>query len=74
MSLRSYTVAMSTPLGRKLKQVREAKGLTQTALAKKAGVSRAYVFRIEAGGADPTVGILRKLAKALRVRPATLLE
>jgi XRE family transcriptional regulator, regulator of sulfur utilization len=58
----------------KLKQVRETKGLTQTALAKKAGVSRAYVFRLEAGGADPTVGLLQRLAKALSVPVTALLE
>jgi transcriptional regulator with XRE-family HTH domain len=67
---------MPTPrrIGRTLKQVRQAKGLTQTALAKKAGVSRAYVFRLEAGGADPTVGLLQRLAKALGVPVTALLE
>jgi transcriptional regulator with XRE-family HTH domain len=67
---------MPTPrqIGRTLKQVREAKGLTQTELAKKAGVSRAYVFRLEAGGADPTVGLLQRLAKALGVPLTRLLD
>ena len=44
------------------------------ALAKKAGVSRAYVFRLEAGGADPSVGIVQKLAKALGVPITALLS
>jgi transcriptional regulator with XRE-family HTH domain len=61
-------------LGKALKRARLATGLTQTELATKAGVSRAYVFRLEAGGADPTTGILRKLAKALKVAPETLLD
>ena len=39
-----------------LKKLREARGLSQTELATKARVSRAYVFRLEAGGSDPTVG------------------
>ena len=50
-----------------MKQAREVTGLSQTELAKKARVSRAYVFRLEAGGADPTVGLLQRLAKALGV-------
>ena len=67
---------MPTPrqIGKTLKQVRAAKRLTQTELATKAGVSRAYVFRLEAGGADPTLGILQKLAKALGVPVSRLLE
>jgi transcriptional regulator with XRE-family HTH domain len=58
----------------KLKKIREAKGLSQTELAKKARVSRAYVFRLEAGGSDPTVGLLQRLAKALGVPVTVLLE
>jgi XRE family transcriptional regulator, regulator of sulfur utilization len=64
----------SRRIGRKLKQARQATGLSQTELATKAGVSRAYVFRLEAGGADPTVGILQKLAKALGVPVTDLLS
>jgi putative transcriptional regulator len=61
-------------MGMKLKKIRVAKGLNQTELAKKARVSRAYVFRLEAGGSDPTVGVLQRLAKALGVPVAALLE
>jgi transcriptional regulator with XRE-family HTH domain len=66
---------MGTPrqIGMKLKKTREAKGLSQSELAKKARVSRAYVFRLEAGGSDPTVGVLRRLAKALGVPVTDLL-
>jgi transcriptional regulator with XRE-family HTH domain len=58
----------------KLKRIREVNGLSQTELVKKARVSRAYVFRLEAGGSDPTVGVLQRLAKALGVPVAALLE
>ena len=61
-------------IGMQLKQIRKAKGLSQTALARKARVSRAYVFRLEAGGSDPTVGVLQRLAKALGVPVTKLLE
>jgi transcriptional regulator with XRE-family HTH domain len=67
---------MPTPrqIGMKLKRIRETQGLSQTALARKARVSRAYVFRLEAGGSDSTVGVLQRLAKALGVPVTALLE
>jgi transcriptional regulator with XRE-family HTH domain len=61
-------------IGMKLKKIREAKRLSQTELARKARVSRAYVFRLEAGGSDPTVGVLQRLAKALGVPVTALLQ
>ena len=59
-----------------LKRLREAKGLSQEALAKKCRpqTTREYVNRLEAGKYDPTVGMLKRLAKALGVPPAELLE
>jgi transcriptional regulator with XRE-family HTH domain len=58
----------------KLKRARKAKGLSQYALAKAAGVSREYLRKLEAGGSDPTVGMLTRLAKALGVSLMELLE
>lgn len=58
----------------RLRQIRERSGLTQEALAKKAGVSRAYLSRLEMGRHDPPLSRLRKLAKALGVKVADLLE
>lgn len=58
----------------RLKRLRERKGLTQEALAMKAGVSRAYLSRLEMGRHDPPLSQLRKLAKALRVKVAALVE
>jgi len=57
-----------------LKLFRERRGLTQEALAKKAGISRAYLARLEMGRHDPPLSRLRKLAKALGVRVGKLLE
>jgi transcriptional regulator with XRE-family HTH domain len=61
-------------IGMKIKRLREARGLSQYALAKKAKISREYVNKLEAGRYDPTVGVLQRLAKALRVPVAQLLE
>jgi len=58
----------------KLKRMREAKGLTQAALAKRAKVTREYVNKLEAGRHDPTVAVLQRLATVLGVPVAKLLE
>jgi transcriptional regulator with XRE-family HTH domain len=58
----------------KLKKFREAKDMSQAALAKKAGITREYVNKLEAGRYDPTVGVLQRLARALRVPVTELLE
>jgi XRE family transcriptional regulator, regulator of sulfur utilization len=61
-------------IGRTLKRLRMARGLTRYALAKQAGISREYVTKLEAGRSDPTVGMLGKLAKVLDVPVARFLE
>ena len=61
-------------VGKNLRRLRKAAGLTFEALARKAGLSLGYVQRLEAGQHDPPVSTLRKLAKALRVKVGRLLE
>ena len=58
----------------RLKGLREAKRLTQEALAKKAGVSRAYLSRLEMGRHDPPLSMLERLAKALGEKTWKLLK
>lgn len=58
----------------KLRRTRKAKRLSQETLAKRAGVSRVYVSNLEAGKYDPTVGVLKRLARALGVPVTELLE
>jgi len=57
----------------KLKKLRTARKLSRYALAQRAGISRVYVATLEAGRADPTIGMLTKLAKALGVPVTALL-
>ena len=59
--------------GQKIAMLRKARGWSKRHLAREAGLSPQHVLNIEAGS-DPSVTILLKVAKALRVRPATLLE
>jgi len=46
---------------------RKKRGLTQTALAKEAGVTQAYLSEIESGKKEARVGVLKQLAAALKV-------
>lgn len=57
-----------------LKLLRERKGWSQTRLSKESGVSQTYISELEAGKSKPTVPIAIKLAKALGVSIAELLD
>lgn len=58
----------------KIKKLREEQGLTQAALAKKAGLSREGIAYLETGKRSPTLITLKKLAKALKISVVDLLE
>jgi transcriptional regulator with XRE-family HTH domain len=61
-------------LGAMLKQIREAKGLSQLDLAKRAKVSQGYLSDLEARQKkNPGIETLRKIAKALGVPVTELL-
>jgi transcriptional regulator with XRE-family HTH domain len=57
----------------RLRVIREGKGVSLRALNKVSGVAVATLARIEAGGYDPRLSTLRRLAKALRVTVAELI-
>src|SRR5437867_902519 len=58
-----------------IRQLREKQELSQLALAKKAGVAQGYISSLEAGEKkNPSIVVLRKLAKALGVPVTQLLE
>jgi transcriptional regulator with XRE-family HTH domain len=48
--------------------------MTQAALAEKVDVTRGYLSRLEMGRHDPPLSLLRKLARALGVKVADLVE
>ncbi|MDE2079561.1 MAG: helix-turn-helix transcriptional regulator [Patescibacteria group bacterium] len=52
-------------LVRALIQKRLAAGLSQSALARKVGTQQSAISRLESGSYNPTVGMLRKVARAL---------
>ena len=53
---------------------REYRGLTQDALAKKAGVGKSYISQIETGRREGSVSVYRAIAKALQVDIDDLVE
>jgi transcriptional regulator with XRE-family HTH domain len=57
----------------RLRAIREGKGVSLRGLKKRSGVAVATLARIEAGGYDPRLSTLRKLAKALGVTVAELI-
>jgi transcriptional regulator with XRE-family HTH domain len=61
--------------GTVIKKLRQARDLTQEQLAKRAGISQAYLSQLEAGEKKyPSLPTLKKLAKALDVTVVELLE
>jgi transcriptional regulator with XRE-family HTH domain len=60
-------------LGVKIRRLRKKHGMTQAALAAKAGVHRIYVAQIEGQTKVPSIATLEKLAKALGVKVGRLL-
>ncbi|RWI92134.1 helix-turn-helix transcriptional regulator [Mesorhizobium sp.] len=61
-------------LGRNLRRLRKAKGLSQEAFADGVGIHRTYVSDLERGRRNPTVTIVEKLAIFFAVRPGELLD
>ncbi len=56
----------STPLGRKVRELRKRERLTQDALAKRVGVERTYISQIERGKTkSPSGDVIKGLAVAL---------
>lgn len=61
-------------LGRNLRRLRTRQGYSLERLAKRSGVSRAMLSQIETGKSAPTINLLWKIATALGVPFATLLD
>ncbi len=53
---------------------REYLGLTQSELARRAGMQQSSVARIEGGGSKPRQSTLRRLASAMGLHPSQLLD
>ncbi|MBI2599431.1 helix-turn-helix transcriptional regulator [Candidatus Daviesbacteria bacterium] len=58
-------------LGRKIKEAREKKKMTQAQVAEKAGMNTNYYAVIERGEINPSYETLKKIAEALDIKSLT---
>ena len=61
-------------IGKKVKALRKAKGLSQYAFSDESGVSRSQISRLEDGDLNCTMTTLLALAQALDVEPKELIN
>jgi len=60
--------------GQVLRRQRKARGMSQETLAFEAGIQRNYVSLIELSRNQPTITTVFKLANALSMKPAKLIQ
>ena len=65
---------LNRAVGENIKRIRKSKKLSMERTAELSGVSRSMLGQIERGEANPSVAILGRLAKALKVPAELLLE
>lgn len=61
-------------LGKRVRQIRESRQLSQEGLALEAGLGRSYYWRLEAGQINPTLDTLVKIANCLKVELRDLFD
>lgn len=61
-------------LGRRIRELRESRNISQEELAHLSGVHRTYISSMERGHRNVSLDILMRLAEALQVEPAELFE
>jgi transcriptional regulator with XRE-family HTH domain len=61
-------------IGHQVLAWRRTRGMTQTALAERAGVKRLFISRLESGRVDPSLSSVRRLAIALGLSPGDLID
>ncbi len=66
-------MVMVMDIGKKLRIIRESKGLSQGDIERRSGLLRSYISRVEGGYTAPSLTTLEKFAKALGVEPYQLL-
>ena len=68
-------MAQENKIGKNIKKLRQALGLSQDRLSKQADVSYNSIIKLETGGiTNPTIDTLQKIAKALEVSVDDLLK
>lgn len=65
---------LSVQFGLRVRELREAAGISQEAFANKFGFARSYMSKIERGQSNVALDAVKRLADALGVEPKTLFE
>ena len=65
---------VQSKFGKRLAQVRDNKGFTQEKFSFEVGVDRTYISYIERGKRNPSLYMLWRMAKALKVRLSDLTD
>ena len=60
-------------IAKRLRELRESKGLSQGDIERRSGLLRSYISRVEGGYTAPSLSTLEKFAKALGVQPYQLI-
>lgn len=66
------TKETSEKLGRKIQKLRKGIGVSQEQFAFKVGISRTHIGHIEQGRKSPSLELLEKIARALKVKTKDL--
>jgi len=74
MPLEALPSSLSKALGSRVRGLRVALGLSQERLARKLGMDRGDLSRLEAGKANPTMARVAHLAAALGCEPSDLMR
>lgn len=61
-------------VGKRIRKLRKARELSQEQLAERVGTSPKYLSRIETGRENPTLDLLLRLARGLKVEPYEILQ
>ena len=61
-------------LGKRIRELRKARGISQERLAELADVHENHIRRIERGEANPSYLVTLRIARALGVKPSVLID
>jgi transcriptional regulator with XRE-family HTH domain len=67
-------IAIQRQLGRKIRKVRQSKGLTREALATMCRIKPGKIWNIENGRVNPTLATLARISKRLGTKLGELLK
>ncbi|MBS5905276.1 MAG: helix-turn-helix transcriptional regulator [Acetobacteraceae bacterium] len=67
-------MSLAARVGKNVRRLREARGLSQEAFADFCKLHRTYLSGVERGARNPTLAVLERIARALDVPAADLLR